>query len=270
VIWHRGRRSQEGLPQGGTSGREEARRARKGGRRSSMTRIAAPNLALLPLRRRREALHPPSRGIGSGRDGIDRRGFRTFFRAMRCSSSTFLPGTMVHNLELYPGARRTSGCVSAGGSAQLLSKEGDLALVKLPSGEVAQVFRSSAWRRLARSATSTMKTKRMGKAGRTRWHGKKAHRSRRGYETLWITRTAAVKARSRGKSSADALGFPDVGQEDAAQQAHRQSTLSSAGSKDRKFYWETRRRIESRLVRVKANASKHAQQEQQRGAQTGW
>ena len=45
------------------------------------------------------------------------------------------PGTMVHNLELYPG-RGGQVVRSAGGSAQLLSKEGDLALVKLPSGEV--------------------------------------------------------------------------------------------------------------------------------------
>src|SRR5277367_6536429 len=45
------------------------------------------------------------------------------------------PGTMVHNLELYPG-RGGQVVRSAGGSAQLLSKENDIALVKLPSGEV--------------------------------------------------------------------------------------------------------------------------------------
>src|SRR5260370_1280379 len=38
------------------------------------------------------------------------------------------PGTMVHNLELYPG-RGGQVVRSAGGSAQLLSKEDDLALV---------------------------------------------------------------------------------------------------------------------------------------------
>ena len=45
------------------------------------------------------------------------------------------PGTQVHNLELRPG-KGAQLVRSAGGSAQLLSKEGDLALVKLPSGEV--------------------------------------------------------------------------------------------------------------------------------------
>src|ERR1700684_3806791 len=45
------------------------------------------------------------------------------------------PGTQLHNLELQPG-KGAQVVRAAGGSAQLLSKEGDLALVKLPSGEV--------------------------------------------------------------------------------------------------------------------------------------
>src|ERR1700740_1134625 len=48
------------------------------------------------------------------------------------------PGTQVHNLELSPG-KGAQVVRAAGGSAQLLSKEGDLALVKLPSGEVRRV-----------------------------------------------------------------------------------------------------------------------------------
>src|SRR3974377_101004 len=43
------------------------------------------------------------------------------------------PGTMVHTLELYPG-RGGQAVRTAGASAQLLSKEGDNALVKMPSG----------------------------------------------------------------------------------------------------------------------------------------
>ncbi len=45
------------------------------------------------------------------------------------------PGTKVHNLELFPG-KGAQVVRAAGGAAQLLSKEGDFALVKLPSGEV--------------------------------------------------------------------------------------------------------------------------------------
>src|SRR5260370_684761 len=49
------------------------------------------------------------------------------------------PGTMVHNLELYPG-RGGDSERPAGGSAELLSKEGDLALGKLPSGQARKLF----------------------------------------------------------------------------------------------------------------------------------
>jgi len=41
---------------------------------------------------------------------------------LRCSSSIIPPGTHGHNLELYPGAAG-KWWRSAGGSAQLLSKE---------------------------------------------------------------------------------------------------------------------------------------------------
>lgn len=44
-------------------------------------------------------------------------------------------GTVIHNIELYPG-RGGQLVRSAGNSAQLLAKEGTLAQVRLPSGEV--------------------------------------------------------------------------------------------------------------------------------------
>src|SRR4051794_19836890 len=44
------------------------------------------------------------------------------------------PGTTIHNIELKPG-KGAQMVRSAGGSAQLVAKEGDYALVKLPSGE---------------------------------------------------------------------------------------------------------------------------------------
>src|ERR1700693_2815906 len=49
------------------------------------------------------------------------------------------PGTQVHNLELYPG-RGGQVVRSAGASAQLLSKEGDIGLVKLASGDGRKFF----------------------------------------------------------------------------------------------------------------------------------
>ncbi len=81
------------------------------------------------------------------------------------------PGTMVHNLELYPG-RGGQAVRTAGASAQLLSMEGDLALIKMPSGEV---------RKCSVDCNATVgqvgnldhENETYGKAGRTRWRGKK-------------------------------------------------------------------------------------------------
>jgi large subunit ribosomal protein L2 len=81
------------------------------------------------------------------------------------------PGTMVHNLELYPGK---GGQVvrSAGGAAQLLSKEGDFALVKLPSGEVRK-FSIDCMATVGQVGNLDHENVTYGKAGRTRWHGKR-------------------------------------------------------------------------------------------------
>jgi len=79
------------------------------------------------------------------------------------------PGTMVHNLELYPG-RGGQVVRSAGGSAQLLSKEGDLALVKLPSGEVRK-FSIECMATVGQVGNLDHENETFGKAGRTRWRG---------------------------------------------------------------------------------------------------
>src|SRR2546421_9331104 len=81
------------------------------------------------------------------------------------------PGTMVHNLELYPG-RGGQVVRSAGGSAQLLSKEGDLALVKLPSGE-GRKFSVGGMATGGQGGNLDHGNETYGKAGRTRWQGKK-------------------------------------------------------------------------------------------------
>ena len=47
-------------------------------------------------------------------------------------------GTIVHNIELYPGKGAQLVC-SAGNMAQLMAKEGKYALVRLPSGEMRNV-----------------------------------------------------------------------------------------------------------------------------------
>ena len=79
------------------------------------------------------------------------------------------PGTQVHNLELYPG-KGGQLVRSAGGAAQLLSKEGDVALVKLPSGEVRK-FALDCMATIGQVGNLDHENVTYGKAGRTRWRG---------------------------------------------------------------------------------------------------
>src|SRR6201993_5183843 len=78
-------------------------------------------------------------------------------------------GTMVHNLELYPG-RGGQVVRSAGASAQLLSKEGEVALVKLPSGEVRK-FSVECMATVGQVGNLDHENETFGKGGRTRWRG---------------------------------------------------------------------------------------------------
>ena len=80
-------------------------------------------------------------------------------------------GTVIHNIELYPG----QGAVmarSAGSYAQLLAREGKYAIIKLPSGETRMVLVS------CRATVGTVSNpdhilESHGKAGRKRWLGRR-------------------------------------------------------------------------------------------------
>lgn len=78
-------------------------------------------------------------------------------------------GMFIHNVELEPG-RGGKVCRSAGGSAQLMSREGRYAQVKLPSGEVRMVnVRCMAT--VGQVGNAEHDGQSMGKAGRKRWRG---------------------------------------------------------------------------------------------------
>jgi large subunit ribosomal protein L2 len=79
------------------------------------------------------------------------------------------PGTMVHNLELAPG-KGAQVVRSAGGAAQLLSKEGDMALVKLPSGETRK-FHVDCMATVGQIGNLDHENITYGKAGKSRWLG---------------------------------------------------------------------------------------------------
>ncbi len=78
-------------------------------------------------------------------------------------------GTMVHNLELKPG-KGGQLVRSAGGSAQLLAKEGEYAQIRLPSGEVRRVLQVC-YATIGQVGNVDHSNVKLGKAGRKRHMG---------------------------------------------------------------------------------------------------
>ena len=82
-------------------------------------------------------------------------------------------GTVVHNIELRPG-KGGQMARSAGTQAQLVSKEGDYALLKLPSGEIRKV-QVECTATIGQVGNVEHENVSLGKAGRKRWLGKMPH-----------------------------------------------------------------------------------------------
>ena len=80
-------------------------------------------------------------------------------------------GTIVHAVELRPGGGAKMAR-SAGTSVQLMSKEGKVALVRLPSGEMRQVP-LDARATIGQVGNTEAELVKIGKAGRNRWKGKR-------------------------------------------------------------------------------------------------
>ncbi len=82
-------------------------------------------------------------------------------------------GTMIHNIELKKG-KGGQLVRSAGGAAQLMAKEGEYALVKLPSGEQRQVLLGCT-ASIGQVGNVEHENVSIGKAGRMRWLGFRPH-----------------------------------------------------------------------------------------------
>jgi large subunit ribosomal protein L2 len=82
-------------------------------------------------------------------------------------------GTTVHAIELRPG-KGAQMARSAGAQAQLVAKEGDYALLKLPSGETRRVL-VDCMATIGQVGNLDHENVSIGKAGRTRWLGKRPH-----------------------------------------------------------------------------------------------
>jgi len=82
-------------------------------------------------------------------------------------------GMNLHNIELKPG-KGGQVARSAGTMAQLLAKEGEVAHVKMPSGEV-RLFSVNCKATIGQVGNIEHENISIGKAGRSRWMGRKPH-----------------------------------------------------------------------------------------------
>jgi large subunit ribosomal protein L2 len=80
-------------------------------------------------------------------------------------------GTQLHNIELKPG-KGAQMVRSAGTSAQLMAREGKMATLRLPSHEMRMVH-INCMATIGQVGNSEHENQRIGKAGRTRWKGKR-------------------------------------------------------------------------------------------------
>lgn len=82
-------------------------------------------------------------------------------------------GTVIHNIELRPG-QGAKLVRAAGVFAQLTSREGAYVVVKMPSGETRRIL-SSCKATIGSVGNSDHALERSGKAGRSRWLGRRPH-----------------------------------------------------------------------------------------------
>lgn len=78
-------------------------------------------------------------------------------------------GTMIHSIEMVRG-KGGQLVRSAGAAAQVMAKEGDYVLVRLPSGEMRR-FRSDCTATIGQVGNADHQNIKLGKAGRKRWMG---------------------------------------------------------------------------------------------------
>jgi large subunit ribosomal protein L2 len=128
------------------------------------------NIALLTYAdgEKRYILSPQGIRIGDmveAGDGVD-------IKIGNCLPMGNIPlGSIIHNLEMKIG-KGAQLVRSAGVSAQLMAKEGDHVLVKLPSGEVRR-FHRQCRACIGQIGNIEHESEKMGKAGRNRWLGRR-------------------------------------------------------------------------------------------------
>ncbi|RLD39309.1 MAG: 50S ribosomal protein L2 [Bacteroidetes bacterium] len=80
-------------------------------------------------------------------------------------------GTIIHNIELRPG-QGAKMARSAGSYAQLMTRDGKFAIIKLPSGETRMILQTCK-ATIGMVSNTEHNLERSGKAGRSRWLGRR-------------------------------------------------------------------------------------------------
>jgi large subunit ribosomal protein L2 len=107
-------------------------------------------------------------GLKVGQSDHERPGCR--YPGRQCAAAEEHPtGTIVHNIELRPG-KGAQMARSAGAQVNLIAKEGDYALLKLPSGETRKVL-VECMATIGQVGNTDHENVTIGKAGRNRWKG---------------------------------------------------------------------------------------------------
>ena len=132
----------------------------------------------------------------------------------------FIPtGTIVHNIELRPG-KGAQMARSAGAQVNLIAKEGDYALLKMPSGETRKVL-VECMATIGQVGNTDHENVTIGKAGRNRWKGIRP--SNRGVSMNPVDHPhgGGEGKTSGGRHPCHAVGPADPWLQDAQQQAYR-------------------------------------------------
>lgn len=82
-------------------------------------------------------------------------------------------GTTVHAIEMRPG-KGAQLVRSAGGSAQIMAREGGYVLLRMPSGELRKVLEDCK-ATIGQLGNAEHENRKLGKAGRSRWLGRMPH-----------------------------------------------------------------------------------------------
>jgi large subunit ribosomal protein L2 len=129
-------------------------------------------IALLAYRdgEKRYIIAPVGLGVGS----VVMSGPEAEIRVGNCLPLSAIPtGTVVHGVELRPG-KGAQLAKSAGAQVQIIAKEGRVAALRLPSGEVRQVL-AACRATIGQVGNLEHETIHLGKAGRARWLGRRPH-----------------------------------------------------------------------------------------------